>query len=313
MKRTRFYLLLLVAVTASSAAEQSSNSRPAAPVQAVAGTRATTGGPTETDQARYLTRMLFEQTSGISRNITARSLAEQAVLVVPTARMEAETSMQLGEDMNIMCRVMDRLLASSGLKLRDWPPFVPEDQRRATRGVYLPGFGAVLLVEVDFPLVAPPEDTPEPDVRDEADALWSEVRQEMRGQPAPMDAGREADSRPPYDDLKVEGLKRTFLTALKHASNIRGLNPADQVLAVAINAVQPGVPPDDVFATTYSPYGMERQPAGPSSPQLLALRATKAQVDDYARGTLTPEQFGKKTSVIDYDLSTVENAAPPTR
>jgi len=298
MKRIQLYLVLLVAVTASRAAVQPSTSAPPASLEAPV--------------AQDLAKAFYERSSGISRSITALTMAAQAALVVPTARMETETFARLTEDMNIMCRVMDRLLASSGLKLRDWPPFVPEEQRRATRGVYLPGFGAVLLVDVDFPLVAPPEDTPEPNVPDEADALWSEVRQEMRGQPAPMDAGRDADSRPPYDDLKVESLKRTFLTALKHASNIRGLNPADRIVAVAINAVYPGVLLNDVFATA-SPYGMERQPVGPSSPQLLVLRATKAQVDNYAQGTLTQEQFRKATSLVNYDLSTVESPAPPSR
>lgn len=297
MKRTRLYLVLFLAVTASRAAGQPSTSAPAVSPEALV--------------TQNLARALYERSSGISRNVTALPMTEQAVLVVPTARMEAETFVQLGEDMNIMCRVMDRLLASAGLKLRDWPPFVPPDQRRATRGVYLPGFGAVLLVDVDFPLVAPPEDTPEPDVQQQADTLWSEIRQQMRGQPAPADTGRDTDKAAAYDDLKLESLKRTFLAALKHASNIRGLDPNDHIVAVAANAPHAAILRNQVFATTDAPYGMERSPAERSSPQLLVLRATKSRVDAYADGTLTPEQFRKEAGVINYDLSTVESAAPP--
>lgn len=297
MKRTRLFLVLLLAMTASRAAGQSSTSAPAAPPEALA-TQDPAGA-------------VYEASSGIGRDGMALPMAAEAVLVVPTARMETETFAQLSEDMNIMCRVVDRLLANAGLKLRDWPPFVPADQRRATRGVYLPGFGVVLLVEVDFPLVAPAEDTPKPDVQDETDILWSEIRQQMRGQPAPADA----DSRPPYDDLKVESLKRTLLAALKHASNMRGLDPDEHIVAVAVNAPHPTVLLNQAFATAEPLYalGMEPSPAQPASPQLLVLRATKSRVDAYADGALTPEQFRKEAGVINYDLSAVESAAPPSR
>jgi len=302
MKHIRFYSVLLVAVAASYAAGQPSTSAPAAPLEAL----------TAQDLAARARALYAQASSGISTNVTALPTANEAVLVVPTARMEADTFMQLTEDMNIMCRVMDRLLTSAGLKPHDRSPFVPPDQWRAARGVYLPGFGAVLLVEVDFPLVAPPEDTPEPNVQDQTDTLWSEIKQQMRGQPTPADAGRDSDRAAAYDELKVESLSRTFLAALKHASNIRGLDPNDHVVTVAINAPHPAVLLNQVFAAD-SLYGTAPSPAEPSSPQLLVLRATKARVDAYADGTLTPEQFRKETGVIDYDLSTVERAAPPSR
>ncbi len=297
MKRTRLFLVLLLAMTASRAVGQPSTSAPAASPEARV--------------AQDFARALYERSSGISRNVTVLPMAAQAVLVVPTAGMEAETLMQLGEDMNIMCRVMDRLLVNAGLKLRHWPAFVPPGQQRATRGVYLPGFGAVLLVDVDFPLVAPREDTPEPNVPNEADTLWSEIRQQMRGQPAPADTGRDADRTAAYDDLKVEGLKRTFLAALKHASNIRGLDPNDHIVAVAVNASHPAIPLDSVFATTDMMYGMERWPSERSLSQLLVLRTTKSHVDAYADGTLTPEQFRKEAGAITYELPVVVSPATP--
>jgi len=79
--------------------------------------------------------------------------AGEVVLVIPARGMSAETLAELRKDMHIMCQIFDRRLEAANLRPADRPRmFAPSDGR--TRGLYLPGFGPVFLLQADFPLLS---------------------------------------------------------------------------------------------------------------------------------------------------------------
>lgn len=101
----------------------------------------------------------------------------QPVLVIPTAQMKPHDLLPIMEDMNVMSRIFDKQLAKANLTqsrryydLYYYPRsnssarsnwslntlFGRQDDR-ATEVIYLEGFGAIFLMEVDFPLTPPPE------------------------------------------------------------------------------------------------------------------------------------------------------------
>lgn len=111
---------------------------------------------------------------------------------------------------------------------------------------------------------------------------------------------------PQYDAKKVEELKKSVLEALKQAGNIRALKPDDFLTVVVQGGEGGGFGPTGFVAvetrtTTSSPGGgppkvetyMNRE-GGSHRASTLTVRAKKSDCDDFAKGKLTAEQFGKK-------------------
>ena len=115
---------------------------------------------------------------------------------------------------------------------------------------------------------------------------------------------------PQYDAKKVEELKKSILEALKQAGNIRALKP-DDYLTVVVQGGSGGSGPMEIGVetrtTTSSNTGggpprtetFVNRSEGSSGPRsgTLTVRAKKSDAEDFAKGKLTAEQFGKKVLV----------------
>ena len=116
---------------------------------------------------------------------------------------------------------------------------------------------------------------------------------------------------PQYDAKKVEELKKSILEALKQAGNIRALK-ADDYLTIVVQGSGGGSggPMEvavEMRTTTSSSTGggpprtetfVNRSEGGTGSRSgTLTVRAKKADAEDFAKGKLTAEQFGKKALV----------------
>lgn len=224
----------------------------------------------------------------------------EVVLVIPPTGMSAETVAELRKDMHIMCQIFDRRLEEANLRPSGRPRmFAPNNGGTTTRGVYLPGFGPLFLLEADFPLLPGPAKA-EPAVEESGDALWLEIKQQMENQAAPNAPARVA---PEYDATTVEKFRRTLTKAMKHAANLRHVDPDNQIVVVAVNGSKT-VPngPGILFSNAYGQSVPVLPTTEPTTLQVMALRATKADLDAYAGAQLTDDQFRERTGIATYEL-----------
>ena len=236
--------------------------------------------------------------------------AGEVVLVIPAGGMSAETLAELHKDMHIMCQIFDRRLEEANLRAAGRPSMFAPNDRRTTRGVYLPGFGPVFLLEAGFPLL-PGADKQEPPVEESGDALWLEVKQQMEGQPAPGGSGRAA---PEYNETKVQKLRRTLTNAMKHAANFRHVDPDERIVIVAVNSSQGGpTTGGGMFGGAYGQSTPILPTTKPAALQVMALQVTKANVDAYAGAQLTEDEFRGRTSIATYELPSAGVSAGSTR
>jgi hypothetical protein len=258
-----------------------------------------------------------------------------SVLVIPNQEIKAEEILKINEDINVMSRIFvekldqERLAPSSmswafagsrGMTY-GFPTFFGRNGS-TTGSMYLQGYGALFLMKVDFPLSAPPEvqeKQEEQTEKEDVDQVWQQTRQQMY---EPRETSRRRHGRAEreevkYDPEKVENLKKTFIQALKHATNIRILKPdesvvlsiagsdissnvvgimtnrTDQIMVVEkaggkqISRVYEGGLPDDIKF---------------SSPTVLIIRAKKSDIDSFAKGDLNYDGFRQSVKILSYPL-----------
>jgi len=257
-----------------------------------------------------------------------------SVLVIPTAQMKTEDLAAITEDMTVMSRIFDKKLSQAqlitggswpGLSFSRLDPRSMLDPRylgsfgpssRAIEAIYLDGYGALFLMKVNALLSPPPEALEEKEPEEEdTDPLWTQTIQEMY---APEEAGRtrRRTDRPEekYDAEKVKELKETLIKTLKHAANIRGLKPDESVVLTVIgkSSQSAGVTIQAIGGTDEilvedkrnKIVSIVKAPSlsdiGFSSPTVLVIRAKKSDIDAFAKGQLTFDQFRQKTQLISY-------------
>ncbi len=208
---------------------------------------------------RFMTR------TAIVPHLTA-DRADEA-LVVRTQELDSETQSNLEEDLNVMSRILDK--ATDGGSARGPRAMGIDLLFRSggspVRSLYLEGYGALFMLNVNFPLIAPPAPDPEEakGTKSDTETTWEQTRQELYGVPNPPDhilgmgssAGAIGSStggigsgnaaigwnvenaeEQDYDANKVERLRQTLLEALKNATNIRQLTDDDSVTLCVVGA-----------------------------------------------------------------------------
>ncbi|MEN6578386.1 MAG: hypothetical protein ABFD90_18720 [Phycisphaerales bacterium] len=241
--------------------------------------------------------------TSLLRTLNARTNADrrwaqtlQTVFVVPGPHSPAESLVQITEDMVVMCRILDKAIA---------PVLTPSDtagavdlfngqspySRSQTQGLYLDGYGALFFVEVGFPLTRPPQEQEQPDAQQPGDAVWSQTVDELKGVP-PRQSGPRV---PAYDAQQVENLRTALVKSLRHAANVRVHGAQDRIALVVTTRCQSGS--SAYVGRGFRPTGRVEQ-AGSMSSDVLVLGTTKVDVDAFAKGDLTLEQFTQKVSTL---------------
>jgi hypothetical protein len=263
------------------------------------------------------------------------SNSTENVLVIPAGDMDVQKLAETTEDMKIMSHIFAKELAEADMLPggRSWIFFWRRSSNEP-RCIYLEGYGAVFLMEVDFPLlpvVQPQEDQ----VEEGTDPVWQEARRELTSPEDDDIFDPDSDEEVEYDADKVEDLKSKLIRNLKHASNIRNL-PAKEWIVIAVTGT--GGPTSGIQIDVH----MEGDKGGrsgrggtigghfvrggrsrPRSPRggggggfgggftgglstrsesvtVLTVRAKKADVDAFAKGKLNLEQFQKRTQMFTY-------------
>ena len=254
-----------------------------------------------------------------------------AVLVIPATQMKTEDLAAITEDMAVMSRIFDKKLSQAQL-ITGGSLFVGIDpmlsfgrSSGAIEAIYLEGYGALFLMKVNALLSPLPEALEEKETKEEdIDPLWAETRRRMY-EPEEVSRRRRGDRlEEKYDAEKVEELKETLIKTLKHAANIRSFKPDESVILTVIGkAGQSGT------RTTTRSYGLSSMGSstgrrGRSSmvrgapgsmvrgapgvptvaasllPTVLTIRAKKSDIDAFAKGQLSFDQFTQKTLLLSY-------------
>ncbi len=287
---TRMIVLVLVSVTVGHGQSTGITPAPTPPVPPAStpyGSAAGTSGPSIS--------------MGVSRS-------RQAVLIVPSAELAPERTGELAEDLNVMCAVFDKFLDDSSVQTRSWDTGARR-QRRSTRCVYLPNFGPLFLIEVEFPLATPPEAKPKEGETPSEDPLWAQVKTSMR---SPRGGGNYIEDRAPiqYDELKVENLRGTLLRAVKHASNLRHVANDEQIAIVTLESSKSR----DVIRAVqlnrqgYSSYNTI-SPTTSRPTNVISLRIGKKEVDALATQQMTGTAFDSSVQIVSYQLPLLESTS----
>ena len=251
------------------------------------------------------------------------------VLVIRSSQIDSKAQANLEEDLSVMSRVFERSigqklgeddgLKASGIKVL----FAPDSG--AARNLYLEGYGALFLMNVRFPLLAPATKADSEKPKKEVDSSWEDAKRDLYGEADPWNIARnfafEFHGGEPqeYDANKVEKLKQSLIEAMKSAGNIRGLKPDDWITVTVLGGIshgpvrvksvrrssgdrssnnfsnkQPDASPEALVVEA-----RDEQSGGPRS-TALTMRVRKSDVDEFAKGRLDLEQFSKKVSSITY-------------
>ena len=265
------------------------------------------------------------------------SSSSRKVLVIPNTEIKAEELVSITQDLQVMAHIFHKIFTGPRLTegiFMDYGDFFGRGSR-ATEAVCLQGYGVLFLMEVNIPLSSPPKtkEQEKDEKTQKADSVWQQAQQEIF-QPAPTRTG--ALDFEIYDAEKVEELKSRLIKALKHAANMKNLEPDELIILTVIgkglksNAriSYTGVSGSEISAWpaggavsygragfgrhgeqdgSYSGDGRGRYSRAKSLPVIsasastvLTIRAKKLDIDAFAKGELDYDKFREKVQILIY-------------
>jgi hypothetical protein len=244
----------------------------------------------------------------------ATNAAEKAgaVLIVPDKPTNAKTMGELTEDMQVMAVVLEDKIGqnktagaqgygaggygrSGGISLNIFGSSSPQP-----RAVYLGGYGMMFTMDVDFPLVLikGAEEKTQAPAQEKKDEVWQRGKDKLKGKDKPADKNKGKDKEPAlvFDLEKVKQLQKDLTAALKHASNIRNLEPREKIIVVVRSVIDGEVLS---LAVPETAGAQEKEPVSiPTS--IMTLRADKQDIDAFAAEKINFDRFAEKVSVVIY-------------
>ena len=281
-------------------------------------------------QLEHQVAEIRQSTGEIARNAaaTARRHAALALpnpaqrsspsLLLRTRDFDPESQGQLEEDLNVMSRIVEKATQSEptrgpramGIDLVFGPGGSP------VRSLYLDGYGALFMVDVNFPLLPLPsiETNLLENAKPAPASSWEQARQELYGAPRPpepvLGIGWTPEDRAEqaYDADKVDRLRQSLFEAIKNATNIRQL-PADESVTISVigspvalsdvrvlreKRSRPSSAAPDRLEARLEEIVVTRELKGnlvDITRAIMTLQAKKADIDRFAQGEITLEQF----------------------
>ena len=296
-------LLLPLAVATSpgwgAATPSAAQTSPAAEYVAVPGVSSSvsTSAPVATS-VRYSTGFRYG---------SADASVTESVLVVPARETDPETVSQMVNDLTIMGRIIEKNGLRPFLSPERAPmdPFIIFQRTRGMTGpdtlfsstgrpkpLYIAGYGAAFFVQVDFPLLAPVQKASETETSSQEDLVWAETKRSLVELTTPgLALPNGATNVQPYNQDRVDGLRKSLISTMKHATNIRGLE-SQEWLTIVVQGV--GSPTADPTRPTSADAALSLVK------QVMTLRVKKADVDLFAKGQLDRNAFEQRLQVITY-------------
>ncbi len=271
-----------------------------------------------------------------------RSTRTGRTLIVQTSNPDATAIADAEEDLSVMALILRKATGDVRGDDKRMAMGIEVDSTvfgssSGARNVYVEGYGALFLLGVRFPLIAPPEKAEETKLKEEPGSDWAEAREEyLRGERNSFEvqlervwagAGRILGDKlnaEEYDADKVEGLKSGLLEALKNATHIRALKP-EEFVTVVIQGAE-AMRADKTVGRTRTPGGEANVKVTSSKrgdsrrgETVMTIRVKKSDVDAFAKGNLDAAGFRKKSAIQTYfrrgdaSVATSPFLAPPVR
>lgn len=295
--------------------------------------------------SRQYTKMRTDQNNQDYTVTSIRGPGAQAftasanILVIPTQQVDETTFAETREDMQIMLHILREKLSEPRTilgVLYDFGDFFGPGGRQV-EALYLQGYGAVFVMEANFPLTpaAQTDSAEEPETAQPVDPVWQRARQRLYAPPTDPYGGRRLPAQ--ADRASFEQFTEDMVRTLRHAGNIRHLGPDESVILTIVGQTQgPALPFGQMSAgasgggfvaggvggfgggysisgktSTYSQSssyghaavgaGTRRAPdAAATTSTVLTIQAAKTDVDAFAQGDLDFEQFHAKVKVFSY-------------
>ncbi len=229
------------------------------------------------------------------------------VLVMSGGPEDAAAVDALSEDLAVMSRILREKALGGGETKGPWGLGVPFGDR-GPEAMYLEGFGALFLLNVDFPLVQPEEGvrTKSASVEDET---WERARQDLRGV---RESRVELELRDlfgedgvEYRAARVQELRTALTEALRHARNIQRLKDGDTIAVAVFGPAPRGggqtvevrrkLGPDREVIQEDVVGPADGRPARQRS--VMMLRVSRGDVVSYAAGKLDAAGFAQRVQV----------------
>jgi hypothetical protein len=230
-------------------------------------------------------------------------------LVIRSSESDFKEQTQLEEDLAVMSRILEKAASERsggqpyGAKVMGIDIFYTP-AASPLRSLYLDGYGALFMLHVGFPFLAPPQSEGQQE-KPEANTEWEDAKQELYGQ---RGVGRALNvASEPYDEERVNRLKEGLLESLKNATNIRGLKPDDSITVCVFGGPSSGRPQAKTYFKRSTGSGEARsdvavsgRAGSPMRQTIMTIRVKKLDADAFAKGTMTQEAFRKRAHVVSY-------------
>jgi hypothetical protein len=164
--------------------------------------------------------------------------------------------------------------------------------------VYLGGYGIVFTLDVDFPLVLikGAEEKPQALETEKKDEVWQRSKSKLKGEDKAAEKDEDKEPALVFDPDKVSQLQKDLTAALKHAANIRNMEPREKIVVVVRSVVDGEVISRQIMEGDQA---QEKEPVSiPTS--VMTLRADKQDIDAFAADKIDLDKFAGKVSVITY-------------
>ncbi len=179
-----------------------------------------------------------------TRNLPPFAAGAPEILVIPTWEVDLKDFAETREDMQVMLHILREKLSEPRMilgVLNDYGDFFGGGGRDI-QAVYLQGYAALFVMEVDFPFSFPsePSGAGEPQEREPDDPVWQRARQKLYAPPGAMRYG--ARGRPSgADEVSFEEFKEDLVKTLRHAANIRNVEPNEWVILTVVGRDEAGL------------------------------------------------------------------------
>jgi hypothetical protein len=245
------------------------------------------------------------------QNVVARGPEHGAgkALVIRSSESDFKEQTQLEEDLAVMSRILEKAASERsggqpyGAKVMGIDIFYTP-AASPLRSLYLDGYGALFMLHVGFPFLAPPQSEGQQE-KPEANTEWEDAKQELYGQRGVGRALNAASE--PYDEERVNRLREGLLESLKNATNIRGLKPDDSITVCVFGGPSSGQPKAKAYVKRNTGSGEARSEVlesgrvgSPMRQTIMTIGVKKSDADAFAKGTMTLEAFRKRAHVVSY-------------
>jgi hypothetical protein len=254
----------------------------------------------------------FQDRLTLAQMVNGPAANSGRTLIVRSSDHDPNEQANLEEDLAVMSRIFDKAVAGK--------PSDDQQVRTAMgidvfftsgtsplRNLYLDGYGALFMLNVNYPLLPPPAKSEEEKEKASGDSAWQEARQELFGQVS--ESMPDAYVGEEYAAEKVNNLKTALLEALKDAANIRNLKPEDSITvcvfggASARSAIYKELAAPGLMLPRGGTRGLGRMISQDSAAMhgtIMTIRVKRADVDGFSKGKLNLDEFRKRASIAVY-------------